>query len=766
MAYIVRCIENKNDSGKSEEETINEVDIKGLRYKKEKIEAIKPLYELFPKEKEELKEHTDNFIKLSLENYRLQKALQDCKEDIKEMSIAYGQKEDIIVKDENSSQISQSGFDSGLVKKNRIDEIKSNLLVNIENFYIFKYIKSIIILISLSTIVFGVLYLLVFINLYNILKDVSLLNIELFQNCLWTTEIMSIFISLKTLTLNMSNSNFIFNHYKENENDNKLDYYNRMNSLAKTLYFDLLSANEALEKDISKYLSKNELMNLYWDRIEISYVKDNYSKYFNEIDTESFPMAMGQFLSSCISFLTDKRFNISSEAMENFKKLSPRDQTEMDIYTQHILYLIIENAYDNILPNHIKKIENIPNNLKKYNENTRSPTIISIIIYGCVMICLSAIYYILLYITNKSLTDGLTKVTKIRLEQVEETIKVIEKFHKTLKSFKDKNYSSEEKEKNDELLKDNQDINTANDNDNNNNNKDNNLGFNLESNKTIPLKTLKYSYLMIIYNISILLAFLIPIYYYTNQMVKNSNDLLLVENYIYGNLIKASIQTVEIKCFMSDCKNKKNLDYSKLLNTKLLLDIIKGAKSFQLVNDFYEKKFLLDACGAAYNPNTNSSEYEKCINDTLIVSGNNTESLIRLITDLYENIKKEYYIKDNINTNNISKANIKLSLYATEYFQLMEKIYYKYIFPIGKNFAEFITIDLNHFLNSKKTLIILLVLFLIFLIVIYCIFFGIVLLKSLIHYLSVSRCIMKIIPTSVIINTQELESWIENKYSF
>ena len=132
------------------------------------------------------------------------------------------------------------------------------------------------------------------------------------------------------------------------------------------------------------------------------------------------------------------------------------------------------------------------------------------------------------------------------------------------------------------------------------------------------------------------------------------------------------------------------------------MNIIKGAKSFQLVNDFYEKKFLLDACGAAYNPNTNSSEYEKCINDTLIVSGNNTESLIRLITDLYENIKKEYYIKDNINTNNISKANIKLSLYATEYFQLMEKIYYKYIFPIGKNFAEFITIDLNHFIKKKK----------------------------------------------------------------
>ena len=160
-------------------------------------------------------------------------------------------------------------------------------------------------------------------------------------------------------------------------------------------------------------------------------------------------------------------------------------------------------------------------------------------------------------------------------------------------------------------------------------------------------------------------------------------------------------------------------------------------------------------------------EYDNCINDTLIISGNNTDSLIRLIGDLYDNIKKEYYIQiEKNNGNNKDIPNIKLGLYATDYFQLMEKIYYKYISPIGKNFAEFITIDLNHFLNANKILIILLIIFFILLIVIFCIFFGITLINNLIHYLSVSRCIIKIIPTSVIINTQELESWIENKYSF
>ena len=96
----------------------------------------------------------------------------------------------------------------------------------------------------------------------------------------------------------------------------------------------------------------------------------------------------------------------------------------------------------------------------------------------------------------------------------------------------------------------------------------------------------------------------------------------------------------------------------------------------------------------------------------------------------------------------------------------MEKAFYKYILPVGNNFAEIVTMDLNNYLNGNKTLIILLILLLFILMIIYCLFLGITLIKQLIHYLSVSRCIMKIIPTSVIINTQELENWIENKYSF
>ena len=786
VAYIVRCIDNKNDAGKSEEETINEIEQKGVRYKKEKIEHIRPLYELYPSEKNELKEQTDNFLKLSLENHRLQKALEACKKDIKEMSIAYGQKEDIIVKDENSSQISQSGFDSGLVKKNRIEEIKSNLLVNISSFYSLKYIKIIIILVGIFTFVFGTIYIYVFLELHKILKNVSLINIQLFQNCLWTTEIVSIFISLRTLNINykIQNTNFKFNNYKEEENDTNLEYYNRMKEIATTLYYNILSSNKALEIDISKYLNKSNLMDLYWERIQISYVKENYSVYLNQIDTESFPMAMAQLLSNCISYLKNDIFNITNEALKNYNNLTEKNKEEIDIYSEHILFIIIENSYDNILPNHFKKVINIPEILKKYNEDKKSTAIIIIIIYGCAMIILCIFYSFLLYITNKSLTGGLEKVTKIRLEQVEETIKIIETFNSNLKKVRDKE-SKDEDEKENNVAKDNQNNqnnqaqnsnNNENVNDNSNDKRKNNSsesssivgsnGFNTDIKKYIPLKVLNYSFFYIIYIFCVLCSFLIPIYIYTNQIVNNTNHLLVVENYIFGLLIESSAETVDIKCFMSNCQNKTKLGYSHIANTELMLNVIEGMNSFQKVSEFYNLNFLANACGTVINNETSPAKYNECMNDTLIISVNSTDSLIRLITDIVGNLNTEYDIRKEKKANNQTIEEVKLSLFETDYFQLMEKAFYKYILPVGNNFAEIVTMDLNNYLNGNKTLIILLILLLFILMIIYCLFLGITLIKQLIHYLSVSRCIMKIIPTSVIINTQELENWIENKYSF
>ena len=241
-------------------------------------------------------------------------------------------------------------------------------------------------------------------------------------------------------------------------------------------------------------------------------------------------------------------------------------------------------------------------------------------------------------------------------------------------------------------------------------------------------------------------------------MISNANQLLLVQNYIFGKLIIASAKIVEIKCFMSGCQNITKLDYSNIVNMNLIQEVIKGINLFDNVNDFYNKKFLLDACAASIVVEENYEKYLNCTNETLIISANNTDNLIKLIEDFVENIYKE-------NEMNEKKNNyFKEKLYNTTYFQQMEEIFYKYIIPVGDIFAEIVNKDINFFLKKEKTIIIILVVCLGVIMFIYCLYLGIFFVRKLIHYLSVSRCVMKIIPTSVIISTQELETWIENKY--
>ena len=205
--------------------------------------------------------------------------------------------------------------------------------------------------------------------------------------------------------------------------------------------------------------------------------------------------------------------------------------------------------------------------------------------------------------------------------------------------------------------------------------------------------------------------------------------------------------------------NKKELNYNNLINMDLIQEVIKGINLFKDVNEFYNNKFLLDACAASIPKEQYKEKYDNCTKEKIIISANNTDNLIKLIEDFVENIYKEYEMnqKEKINYN-------KEKLYNTNHFQQMEEIFYRYIIPVGNIFAEIVNNDFKNFLKREKTKIIILVVFLGIIMFIYCLYLGIFFIQELIHYISVSRCVMKIIPTSIIISTQELETWLENKY--
>ena len=209
---------------------------------------------------------------------------------------------------------------------------------------------------------------------------------------------------------------------------------------------------------------------------------------------------------------------------------------------------------------------------------------------------------------------------------------------------------------------------------------------------------------------------------------------------------------------MSECENKTMLHFNDSNIQNKVQDVIKGIALFDQVKNFYNEKYLLNACASAIDKDEKPDTYAKCMNNTLIKSANNTDNLIKIVENTIQKIYKQYLTSNNKGINNHTE------LFETSFFSQVEEIFYNYIIPVDDYFASLVKADLSHYLSNKKNIIIILVIVLVVVMIIYSLVFGIIFTNQLVHYLNISRCIMKIIPTSVIIATQDLETWIENKF--
>ena len=405
ILYIIRCIDNKLQEGENEDKSIGDMDPKSLKYKKEKEDAIKPLYEIVEYEREDIKKLPELFLKLSSENQKFQELLEICKNEIISMSKTHGEKKEEILEDENASQTAQSGFNNDLVKKNRIEEIKANLFKSVRNFYTLKYIRLTVTLIMLCTLAFSIIYLMYILGLNSNLKSVSIINLYLFQTTLWTTELVSIFISLKTLLLKkMGKIDIDFMNFQSLNITGNLDYFKEMKKLGNSLYNNLLFHYGRIEMEIPKYLTEFELLELYWDHINISYYNKKYERE-GWINNQSFPTAMDQFLCNGLEFL---RYCNSYETIN-----STIDDLEFQELFNYRTYIIIENAYNNIIPNQFKKLSEIPEAFSIFNSKKTKVVLYMILIFLGIITLFCIIYYIMIRGTNNSMTIGFQKITKI-----------------------------------------------------------------------------------------------------------------------------------------------------------------------------------------------------------------------------------------------------------------------------------------------------------------------------------------------------------------
>ena len=768
ISYIIRCIDTKNDIRISQEESVEDLDPKVGKYKKEKAESIKPLYEVLEEERKEILELPEYFLNLSVENKKFQKLLQSCKNDINIMSKTQGDKKEEILEDENSSQTSQASFDSGLVKKNRIEEIRSNLLTNVSNFYTLKYIKISLLLICFFSITFAIAYIIYLLSLFNTLFYTNKININLYQSTLWTAELISIFVSLKVLyqkEIIQKNDTNSFEYYDFLTNKQNLSlFYEYCILKSLDLYKSLSKSFEFLEMNMPNYLTEEELDNIYWDKVNISYINENYKLYTNRENEESFPMSIGQLLSNSLTFLQSSIFNSIYNNTIFFDNYANNK-----INFEYMTYIIIENGYNNILPNQYNKLSKIPIIISNYNKIQINYISNIIYIYMCITVILCLIFLFFFYVTNKSIIDGMDKVTKIKREKIEEMIKRIKIFNLNIKRFREKDIKEEEnkfyytqvfEDESKFISKNKKDTNivTNRKRDSQDSSLINTNGFNTDYKKYIPLNIMVYSFLYILVIIIYEIACKISIYLYSRNMILNSNQLLIVEKYILGNLIVTSTSLIEIKCFINEC-DIKELKVTKLNDYNTIQDVLKGLKNFPIISEFYNDKYLLNACSASFDQEQQMEDYNKCLNDLTIKTANNTENLLRLIDDLILNIKKEYEVQVKIN-NLYNKKN----LFNEINYREIENIFFNYLINVEGNFVSCVMINLSSFLYSTvKIEIIILVLYIV-VSIFFCIITRLIVIKKILHYLSVSRCIMKIIPTYAIISTPELELWIENKY--
>jgi hypothetical protein len=85
------------------------------------------------------------------------------------------------------------------------------------------------------------------------------------------------------------------------------------------------------------------------------------------------------------------------------------------------------------------------------------------------------------------------------------------------------------------------------------------------------------------------------------------------------------------------------------------------------------------------------------MNDTLIMSANNTDNLLKLVDDWVDNIHKE----DDMNIDSYGENYNRRILFNTSYFKNIEHMFYKYIFNVSDRFQSVVKKDLEDYLKKK-----------------------------------------------------------------
>ena len=793
----------------------------GRKAKKSNLyEHFKRFYEFT---KEDVNIHHDsqtNILKKYFEDFVDNKLINDSKEEMIKVSKIFTINLDDHVKEEDiASSHSSGGINQDeFSKKSRIMEIRSNLTKNIEKFFTLRAIKVIFLIMVVLSTCFSFVFI---VNFTSILND--LLNIDNFSNLLIRStfifsELISNLISLNSLFLITKPNGGIYPPANDGNINKFKSFYDDKN-----IYFEHLK-NDSLVKfsNLTDYVSRIESLmevylndkstTIYWYDVENVHLY-NYEANFvlnsgtNKQHYTSFGISILEIMSNYNEILlspyfslneninhkinlnlniTSSLFNYTQTNLNISNNYSPAENKTRDYYMNKLnysSYVAIQGGYFIIIPQLLKINTIINDYLIKINEDNLFNVIILFIGFSASFLILSVLFIIFLCLTNSNMQQGLEKVSLIQIEKINETIlkitdfkeKVLNKFVKLDFIFSAKNLQKEksigkkiiekrrEKEKMlaQKLAEDK---------------------YSFDENRKIKkLKILNSSYYKALFIVAILISILLPVFFQCKLLIDNSNDILVYKRFIIKDLISTNLNILNIKCKISNCekspvhdrKENKNPEYNLVYNYNFSSDAAADdEKMNQITNnypelyDFYNNKYMLDICNTISDIDeilfkVNSAEkisviINDCVKDKEVISSNNTVSLVNLIKDSIFNLDKEIFLKNNMV--------MQMEGFNDDNFKRIEYVFYKYINKVYPNLEYYIRLSLYNFSNTIEIrIVILMILFsvLIFIFSIYIYFFYI---KTLINMLSISRCVLRVIPTNVIFDTPKLEAWIESKF--
>jgi PAS domain S-box-containing protein len=822
IAYVVRLIDNRED-GDDVSDKVNLVrpnldpgvpqDIFFTRDKY--LYALKNHMEVDTEDIDNLKKICTEYYRLSKEDPEYATQFLYHREEILQSSRIFGIKRNDMIMDEQSSQASTNSYNDDLSKKARVEEIKYSMLKNVSNFYTLKIIKLVFYCIIIFTLVFSILYINILDSFLLDSTGINQLSTNMYINTFTLSNFISNLVSMRTLfeiVLFNEKLNFAsFLNFKSGEDSSgmkKLDKYNNY------FYFQgnssQLFANKIknqswyIEYNLTKFVP-DDAYALYWDLVPAGFnLNEGVDNLVINKSEDAFkigyPIALEQNLVLAENLIKSNIFNLNyaSNVSLIYHNLTKQEQILIrnntlapdlfpeEIQTRYRFYsnFGIDYAYDILIPHQLFFLTSMNQVFSNFNKRNIGSSVNAIIIYTVLILFSILIYVISLYLTNKNMEQSLFKVCRITAEHMEETIVRIEYFNeKILNKFRLKEKIGEfsdaeavnkaKRRKKKKKAKKSGSLNSNEGDGENTENKDkkndNKFMFSFEQqNKFKNLNILKWSYFIVLFIVAIACAILIPVYFKSDSMIINSNAFLDMKKFVFKDLISASINLVSIKCAVSRCNVRSKLTFNNTISSEDKQNIIEQIKFYPVLDDFYNNKYLLSICDTLYNVNIseyyNKASYENCMKDNFIQSANNTESLLKNVFDNIFAINKQIQIQLQKQMNNSLFDESLYKPYESRNFMELEYAYNNFILKLPSVLDSIFNLSLSNYLAEQRQLIFSMIVIFSIILLIFSLYIIFIFTGTLIHLLSISRCLVKVVPTGIINKTQELEEWIENKY--